>query len=339
MAVLTIQNLLLKFGAGKSPRSADYLDLIDTLADDRNAVYFSATAPEDTEANRIWFNTANQTLNIYDDGDWVTAGGAQGIQGETGATGAQGIQGPIGLTGPQGIQGETGLTGPQGPQGIKGDTGDTGATGPQGIQGETGLQGPQGATGPEGSMALARLPFRGSRYYAPTGKPNLQTNSNAGTLYFQPFLVPIETTFDAIAIRVVSFTTAGGNTNARLGIFNQSGGLPSTVAYDAGLVNIAASISNTTLPIVGSFTLQPGWYFTAFGQTSTASVSYSANTSSDFSLSGQMLPLSTSDNATATNSYYVTGVQSTLLTTFPPINGSTLLSSTANVPVVFLRTP
>lgn len=289
MTIRTIEYLLNRFGSGKSPGSADYVDLIDTLADDRNAVYFSSTAPADTGANPLWFNTTTSVLSVYSNGSWVS--------------------------------GSAGETGPQGP---------AGATGPQG---------PQGETGPAGSMALARLPFRGSRYYAPTGKPNLQTGSNAGTLYFQPFLVPIATTFDAIAIRVVSFTTAGGNTNARLGIFNQSGGLPSTVAYDAGLVNIAASISNTTLPIVGSFTLQPGWYFTAFGQTSTASVAYSANSTSDFSLSGQMLPLSTSDNITATNSYYVTGVQSTLLTTFPAINGSTLLSSTANVPVVFLRTP
>lgn len=81
MAVLSIQNLLLKFGAGKSPRSADYIDLIDTLADDRNAVYFSATAPADTEANPLWFNSSNQVLSIYYNGSWVAAGGAQGPAG------------------------------------------------------------------------------------------------------------------------------------------------------------------------------------------------------------------------------------------------------------------
>jgi hypothetical protein len=74
MAVLSIQNLLLKFGAGKSPRSQDYLDLIDTLADDRNAVFFSETAPEDTEANPLWFNTSTNVLSVYD-GEWITAGG------------------------------------------------------------------------------------------------------------------------------------------------------------------------------------------------------------------------------------------------------------------------
>jgi hypothetical protein len=82
MAVLSIQNLLLKFGAGKSPRSQDYLDLIDTLADDRNAVYFSATAPADTEANPLWFNTGTQVLSVYD-GEWISAGGGGGGGGPT----------------------------------------------------------------------------------------------------------------------------------------------------------------------------------------------------------------------------------------------------------------
>ena len=70
MAVLSIENLLVKFGAGKSPKSGDYLDLIDTLADDRNAVYFSATAPEDTGANPIWFNTSTNVLSVYSNEAW-----------------------------------------------------------------------------------------------------------------------------------------------------------------------------------------------------------------------------------------------------------------------------
>ena len=70
MAVLSIQNLLLKFGAGKSPNSGDYLDLIDTLADDRNAVYFSATAPADTGANPLWFNTSTNVLSVYSNEAW-----------------------------------------------------------------------------------------------------------------------------------------------------------------------------------------------------------------------------------------------------------------------------
>ena len=112
MSVLTIQNLLVKFGAGKSPRSQDYLDLIDTLADDRNAVYFASTAPTDTEANPVWFNTETQVLSIYN-GTWIAAGGATGPTGPTGATGAAGANG---------ANGATGDTGPAGPGVASGGT-------------------------------------------------------------------------------------------------------------------------------------------------------------------------------------------------------------------------
>jgi hypothetical protein len=284
MTVRTIEYLLNKFGAGKSPGSSEYVDLIDTLADDRNAVYFASTAPEDTSANPLWFNTSTQVLSVYSGGNWVTAGGAQGSQG---------------------------------------------------IQGEPG---PIGATGPAGDSLLPRLPFRGGRYYT-ASKSTLQTSGGAGTIHFQPLFIPTTTTFNAIAARVVSYTTAGGSVTVRLGIFNQSGGLPTTVEYDAGLVSLVAPISNTMMPIVGSFTLSPGWYFTAFAQTGTASVAYSANQTADNSSFAYMLPLSTSDNLTQTNSYFSANNQVALQTGFPSINGSTLSQSTSNLPAVFLRTP
>jgi hypothetical protein len=97
MAVLTIEDLLIKFGAGKSPRSQDYLDLIDTLADDRNAVYFSGTAPADTAANPLWFNTSTNVLSAYSSGSWRSAEGTQGPAGATGAQGPQGETGPTGV--------------------------------------------------------------------------------------------------------------------------------------------------------------------------------------------------------------------------------------------------
>lgn len=103
MTIRTIEYLLNRFGSGKSPRSADYVDLIDTLADDRNAVYFSATAPADTSANPLWFNTTTSVLSIYHNGSWISGSG-----GEAGPQGPQGIQGE---TGPQGPQGEPGASG------------------------------------------------------------------------------------------------------------------------------------------------------------------------------------------------------------------------------------
>ena len=103
MTVRTIEYLLNKFGAGKSPGSSDYVDLIDTLADDRNAVYFSATAPADTEANPLWFNSTTQVLSVYSNGSWITAGGEQGPQGPAGPQGATGATGATGAAGSNAI--------------------------------------------------------------------------------------------------------------------------------------------------------------------------------------------------------------------------------------------
>lgn len=97
MTIRTIEYLLGKFGSGKSPGSADYVDLIDTLADDRNAVYFSSTAPADTGANPLWFNTTTSVLSVYSNGSWVS--------GSAGETGPQGPAGPTGATGPAGAAG------------------------------------------------------------------------------------------------------------------------------------------------------------------------------------------------------------------------------------------
>lgn len=83
MTVRTIEYLLAKFGAGKSPGSSEYVDLIDTLADDRNAVYFSGTAPADVEANPLWFNTSTNVLSVYD-GEWITTQGPAGTNGTNG---------------------------------------------------------------------------------------------------------------------------------------------------------------------------------------------------------------------------------------------------------------
>jgi hypothetical protein len=73
MAILTIEQLLDKFGPGETPRSDDYQDLIQTLSDDRNAVHFSGTEPADPLATPIWFNTSSLTLSVYDS-EWKSVG-------------------------------------------------------------------------------------------------------------------------------------------------------------------------------------------------------------------------------------------------------------------------
>jgi hypothetical protein len=141
MTIRTIQQLIDKFGPGDSPRSADYVDLIETLADDRNAVYFGEEAPEDTFANPIWFNTINETLFIYSDNEWIAAGGSVGNDGDSAyeiavANGFIGTEAQWldSLIGEQGLAGSTGATGPQGPQG---DSGVVSATSPLSYNAET----------------------------------------------------------------------------------------------------------------------------------------------------------------------------------------------------------
>jgi hypothetical protein len=225
MAVLSIQNLLLKFGAGKSPRSADYIDLIDTLADDRNAVYFSATAPTDTEANRIWFNTDIQTFNIYDDGAWVTPGGAQGPQG------------------PAGVKGDTGLTGATGPAGAKGDTGNTGATGAQGIQGPAGVKGDTGDTGPAGAASTVAGPTGPKGDTGDTG-PAGTTNYNQLTNLPDLTVLATKTYADNAATTAVA--AAIDSAPATLNTLNE---LAAAINDDASFASTVTTALGTKAPI------------------------------------------------------------------------------------------
>jgi hypothetical protein len=225
MAVLSIQNLLLKFGAGKSPRSSDYIDLIDTLADDRNAVYFSATAPTDTEANRIWFNTSTQILSIYDNGSWVTAGGAQGPQG------------------PAGVKGDTGLTGATGPAGAKGDTGNTGATGAQGIQGPAGAKGDTGDTGPAGAASTVAGPTGPKGDTGDTG-PAGTTNYNELTNLPDLTVLATKTYADNAATTAVA--AAIDSAPATLNTLNE---LAAAINDDASFASTVTTALGTKAPI------------------------------------------------------------------------------------------
>jgi hypothetical protein len=59
----------------------------------------------------------------------------------------------------------------------------------------------------------------------------------ANRLYYSPFYVRANQTFDRIQIYV---KTAAG-TNARLGIYNMAGGVPTTLVLDCGTVSTAST--------------------------------------------------------------------------------------------------
>jgi hypothetical protein len=82
--------------------------------------------------------------------------------------------------------------------------------------------------------------------------------------YYIPVFLPTFTA-DRIAFQSNGFTSAG---NARLGLYNASAttGLPTTVVFDAGTVNVTASLTEYDITISQSITA--GWYYFAFNQQS-----------------------------------------------------------------------
>lgn len=112
MSIITINQLKAKFESGDWPRSADYVDLIDTLAalpeSSGNIILNGSGVPSSELGSNgdFYINTIN--YDIYGPKSSGTWGSATSLIGPTGATGA------TGATGPQGATGATGATGPAG---------------------------------------------------------------------------------------------------------------------------------------------------------------------------------------------------------------------------------
>jgi hypothetical protein len=103
------------------------------------------------------------------------------------------------------------------------------------------------------------LPMVSTHYYtAPASNSSVTAVLN--TVYYLPLVVVSSTTFDRIACR--SGSVFSGSGVARLGIYNDSGGQPSTLVLDAG--TIATSVTNTSYEITISQTLSAGIYWLAF---------------------------------------------------------------------------
>jgi hypothetical protein len=90
-----------------------------------------------------------------------------------------------------------------------------------------------------------------------------------GRTYFLPFYVTGTRAFDRIAFRTGS--TFSGTGTIRLGVYNNSGGKPSTVLFDAGTVS--ATAASTTYTITINQTLNSGWYWLAFNSQTNATTS------------------------------------------------------------------
>jgi hypothetical protein len=93
-------------------------------------------------------------------------------------------------------------------------------------------------------------------------------------MYATPFIISVSETFDRIAIKTTS--NPGPGSKARLGIYNNSGGVPSALLLDAGEVDVASSGVKT---ITINQTLSPGIYWLVIN-TGVAVTVYGADSSS-----------------------------------------------------------
>jgi len=114
MSIITIEQLKAKFEGGDYPGSADYINLIDTLAalpEGGNNVLNGVGAPSSETGSNGDFYINSVNYDIYGPktaGAWGSATSLVGPTGATGSAGATGATGAAGATGATGAQGETG---------------------------------------------------------------------------------------------------------------------------------------------------------------------------------------------------------------------------------------
>ena len=84
--------------------------------------------------------------------------------------------------------------------------------------------------------------------------------------YYMPIYIDTTTTIDRLSI--LTGATFSGTATIRLGIYNDTNGLPSTVVLDAGTVS--ATAISTVYEITVSQSLAAGFYWLAFAQQGTA---------------------------------------------------------------------
>jgi hypothetical protein len=105
------------------------------------------------------------------------------------------------------------------------------------------------------------LSFRSGEYYGATYRSTSAGSRTEDTTYYTPLYVPNNVTADRIGITVA---VNGATDAARLGIYNDTDGLPSTVLLDAGTVSITGTGDVlTNFEITISQALTPGWYWLA----------------------------------------------------------------------------
>jgi hypothetical protein len=184
----------------------------------------------------------------------------------------------------------------------------------------TGPQGPQGPTGATGlGVAMPMV----STYYYKTPSSNSGQTWQANRTAFVPIFIVETTTLDRIAIRTGS--SFSGTATVRVGIYNSTGGQPSTVSLDAGTVS--ATAVGTAYAITINHSLSPGLYFLAQNSQTAASTNNFQSANNGY----MQMTVGTNPNASINTGWYedvtVTGGFATAGT----------LVTNANTPDVWIR--
>ena len=150
------------------------------------------------------------------------------------------------------------------------------------------------------------------QYYGPQIQGRSTGGGTLNRLYFMPFVTGEAFTADRIAVYCSTFSAPG--TVIRLGIYNNTAGIPSTLKVDAGTVTFAASA--TLYPITISQVLEPGVYWLA-AAVQTAVGSFYASPINSASGGGDMgMPMNADFTlGTWPELYHLTGQSGTLPTT------------------------
>jgi hypothetical protein len=233
----------------------------------------------------------------------VSSVGVQGPAGATGATGATGAQGPSGVIA---VTAPITNSGTSTSANIGVSAGSTSTAGVLQLTDSVASTSTSTAATPNAVKTTYDfgnsmvLPFVSGNYYRGVGVNSSTQAASANVTYYTPFFVPVTTTFDRIAIR--SGTSFSGTASVRLGIYNSTSGLPSTVLLDAGTVS--ATAFTTTYTITINQQLTPGVYWLAANSQTAATTNTYLGIGSNGAGTFTGQPLSA---AFATISYYTQG--------------------------------
>lgn len=170
------------------------------------------------------------------------------------------------------------------------------------------------------------LPYRAGAFYrTPTTGANTLATYAVNTSYYIPFYVTAAQTFDRIAINAsASFV---GSASIRLGIYNNTAGVPSTVLLDAGTVAPAAASTQYTITI--SQALSVGYYWLAFNTVTAA-------TTNSFTTTGAVIWNVLNLGATSATTNYAAAYSESVNATSGFATAGTLAAVTG-APVVVVR--